>query len=58
MKMAKEDLQYIRQLIAERHGKEMTPEEVLETMREVKEVEIVEDMGLVSELRRLRREDK
>jgi len=50
MKMAKEDLQYVRQYLAEQ-GREMTPAEVLEVMREVKKVEVVDEPGLVTLMR-------
>jgi|2_EtaG_2_1085320.scaffolds.fasta_scaffold00181_22 hypothetical protein len=51
MKVTKEDLQYVRQYIAEKHGKEMTPAQVLEVMREVKKIEVVDEPGLATILR-------
>jgi hypothetical protein len=51
MKIPKEDLQYIRQFIAEAHGKEMTPDQVLEVMREVKKIEVVDEPGLATLMR-------
>ena len=55
MEIAKEDLQYIRQHIAERHGAEMTPQEVLDILREVEDIEVVSEPGLVTMLRELRK---
>jgi len=56
MEIAKEDLQYIRQYIAEKHGQELTPQEVLDVLNEVENVGVTDEEGLVAELRRLRRE--
>jgi hypothetical protein len=50
MKITKEDLQYVRQYIAEQ-GKEMTPDQVLEVMREVKRIEVVDEPGLATLMR-------
>ena len=50
MKISEEDLKYVRQYIAE-HGREMTPEQVLDVMREVKKINVVDEPGLVTQMR-------
>jgi len=48
MEMAKEDLLWIRELLANR-GEELTPNEVIEILKEVKpDIEIVDEPGLVT----------
>lgn len=51
MQIAREDLQHVRQYIAEKYGKEMTPDQVLEVMREVKKIDVVDEPGLVTLMR-------
>lgn len=51
MKIAKEDLLWIRTYIAEKHGKELTPQQVLRIIQKAKPVEISEKPGLLSLLR-------
>jgi len=48
LKIAKEDLLWIRTYIAEKHHKEFTPEQVLDVIREVRQVEVSLQPGLVS----------
>jgi len=57
MKMAREDLQRVRQLVAERHGKELTPDQLEQLFKECKDLEIVDEPGLVTEIRRQERGD-
>ena len=56
--MAKEDIQYVRQLIAEKHGKEMTVTEVLDIINNARNVEINNEPGLLSQIRELRKSEK
>jgi len=52
MKMAKEDLLRIREIGAEK-GCEMTPQEVIDLLQEVKpDLEIVDEPGLMTELKK------
>ena len=51
IRITKEDLQYIRQHIADKHGKEMTIDQVLELIRDVKKVEVIDEPGLVTIMR-------
>ena len=53
MEIAKEDLQRIRELLAEK-GKELTPKEVLTILRKSKDIEVVDRPGLVTRIRQLR----
>ena len=52
MKLAKEDLLWIRNYIAETHGKELTPQQVLEVVQSVHQVEMSDEPGLLSVIRR------
>jgi hypothetical protein len=52
VKLAKEDLLWIRTYIAEKHGKELTPQQVLEILKKVKQVEISDEPGLLSSIER------
>ena len=52
MKLAKEDLLWIRRYIAEKHGKELTPQQVLEIVQHVDKVEVSDEPGLLSAIRR------
>ncbi len=53
--MAKEDLLHIRELIASK-GMELTPNQVIKILNEVKNIKIVDEPGLVSEIKRLRQQ--
>jgi hypothetical protein len=48
LKIAKEDLLWIRTYIAEKHHKEFTPEQVLDVIREVRQTEVSSEPGLVT----------
>lgn len=52
MKIAKEDLLYTRSLLAAK-GIEVTPQEFLEILQEVRPVEVVDEPGLVSRIKEL-----
>lgn len=52
MKLAKEDLLWIRNYIAETHGKELTPQQVLEVVQSAHQVEMSDEPGLLSAIRR------
>lgn len=51
MDLPRDDLLFVRNLLAER-GDEMTPDELLATLNEVAEVDVVDEPGLASEIRR------
>ena len=46
MQIAKEDLLWIREYVAEKHGKELTPQQVLNILNMAKPVEVVKKPGL------------
>lgn len=52
MKVAKEDLLWIRTYIAEKYGKEFTPQQILEILKKAKHVEISDQFGLLSTIKR------
>jgi hypothetical protein len=56
MDMTREDFLKLRQICAER-GRELTPDELLIILQEVKDIQIVDRPGLVSEIKRLRHGD-
>lgn len=53
MKMAREDLLLIRRRIAEQYGRELTPDEVLTILNEVRGVELDDGPGIATRLREL-----
>lgn len=52
MKIAKEDLLWVRTYIAEKHGKELTPQQVLDILRKARPVEVSAESGLLSIIKR------
>ena len=48
MKIAKEDLLWIRTYVAEKHGKELTPQQVLDILNQAKPVEVSIQPGLLT----------
>jgi hypothetical protein len=52
VQIAKEDLLWIRAYIAEKHGKELTPQQVLDIIRMAKPVEVSTQPGLVTVIKR------
>lgn len=52
MRIAKEDLLYTRSLLAIK-GIEVTPQELLEILQEIRPVEVVDEPGLVSSIKEL-----
>lgn len=56
MEMAREDFLRVRELCAEQ-GDEMTPDEMLELLNEVQEVVLVDEPGIVSYIRELRKDE-
>jgi len=57
MKMAKEDLQRIRHIVAFK-GVEMTPDQIIQLLREVEpDIRIVEEPGLVTLIKELENGD-
>lgn len=51
MKIAKEDLLWIRTYVAEKHGKELTPQQVLDILRKAKPIEVSTQPGLVTAIK-------
>lgn len=58
MDVAREDLLAVRTIIADKYLVEMIPNEIIDVLNEVTDVDVVDEPGLVSVVRDLKRSER